>query len=87
MGRRDQAGGALPGGIAGKAVAVALFVLIASLCALVPLSVYTIGGEKAAHTLDSWKTWMAAHNAAIITTVLLVLGVKYVGDALTGLTT
>lgn len=74
-------------GIAGKTVAVALFVVIASLCTLVPLSVYTIGGEKATHILDSWKVWMAAHNAAIMTTLLFVLGVKYVGDALTGLTT
>jgi hypothetical protein len=31
------------------------------------------------------KTWMAAHNAAIMTVLFLVLGGKLVGDAITGL--
>jgi hypothetical protein len=68
-----------------KAVALAVFVVIASLCATVPLAVYVFGGAKAARTLDGWKTWMAAHNSAIMTVLLLVLGAKYVGDAISGL--
>lgn len=69
----------------GKAAAAALMVVIGSLCALLPLGVYLCGGSRAAHVLDGWKTWMAAHNAAIMVTVLAVLGAKYVGDAVSAL--
>ncbi|MED7953144.1 GAP family protein [Kitasatospora sp. NPDC058201] len=71
---------------AGKACAAALMVLIGSLCTLVPLGVYLFGGDRAARILGEWKAWMAAHNAAIMTVLLVVLGATYVGDALTGLT-
>ncbi|MFR9798153.1 GAP family protein [Streptomyces sp. MS06] len=71
----------------GRAVAVVLMVLIASLCTLLPLSVYLLGGDRSAPTLNGWKEWMAAHDAAIMTTLLLLLGAKYVGDAVSGLTT
>ncbi|MCL7425404.1 GAP family protein [Streptomyces sp. YS415] len=69
----------------GKAGAAALMVLIASLCALIPLGVYLLGGARSAETLSGWKTWMARHNAAIMTTLLIVLGAKYIGDAVSGL--
>lgn len=69
----------------GKTVATVLMVLIGSLCALVPLAVYLVGGAKSGEVLTSWKAWMAHHNAAIMTTLLVVLGAKYVGDALSGL--
>ncbi|MFJ8862199.1 GAP family protein [Streptomyces sp. NPDC102451] len=72
-------------GAGGKAVAAALMVLIGSLCTLLPLGVYLLGGDRAGRVLAEWKEWMAAHNAAIMTTVLVVLGAKYIGDALTGL--
>ncbi|MEV0746019.1 GAP family protein [Streptomyces sp. NPDC050273] len=73
-------------GAGGKAVAAVLMVLIASLCALVPLGVYLAGGARATEVLGGWKEWMARHNSAIMTTLLVVLGVKYIGDALSGLT-
>ncbi|NGO74167.1 GAP family protein [Streptomyces sp. YC504] len=69
----------------GKAVAGVLFVLIGSLCVLLPLLVYVFGGAKAERVLESWKGWMGAHNGAIMTVVLVVLGAKYVGDAISGL--
>ncbi|MEU1226199.1 GAP family protein [Streptomyces sp. NPDC005828] len=68
---------------AGKTAAAALMVLIGSLCTLLPLGVYLSGGDRSAQVLADWKEWMARHNAAIMTTVLAVLGAKYVGDALT----
>ncbi|MFC1415080.1 GAP family protein [Streptacidiphilus cavernicola] len=74
------------GGVGGKTVATVLFVLVGSLCALLPLGVYLLGGERAADTLQSWKTWMAAHNGAIMTVLLLILGAKYIGDAISALT-
>ncbi|MFF7775040.1 GAP family protein [Streptomyces tanashiensis] len=70
----------------GKAVAAVLMVLVASLCTTLPLAVYLLGGTKSARTLGGWKAWMTTHNTAIMTTVLVVLGAKYVGDAISGLT-
>ena len=72
---------------AGKTVAVALMVVIASLCATLPLGVYLLGGDRATRVLQDWKSGMVQHNAAIMIVVLGVLGAKYVGDALSGLTT
>jgi threonine/homoserine/homoserine lactone efflux protein len=69
----------------GKTAAAVLMVLIASLCTLLPLGVYLLGGRKSAKVLGEWKAWMAAHNTAIMTTVLIILGAKYTGDAISGL--
>ena len=35
--------------------------------------------------LDELKSWMAAHNAAIMAVLCLVIGAKLIGDAITGL--
>ncbi|MFJ9430950.1 GAP family protein [Streptomyces sp. NPDC101490] len=72
-------------GAGGKTVAAVLMVLIGSLCTSLPLGVYLLGGDRSAGVLGGWKEWMTVHNAAIMTTVLAVLGAKYIGDALTGL--
>lgn len=74
-----------PASAAGKAVAAVLMVVVGSLCTLLPLGVYLLGGDKSVGVLGGWKEWMSAHNAAIMTTVLVVLGAKYIGDAITGL--
>ncbi|UPT46864.1 MULTISPECIES: GAP family protein [Streptomyces] len=71
----------------GKTVAGVLMVLIASLCAVLHLPVYLGGGTKSAQVLGDWKAWMARHNTAIMTVLFLVLGVKYLGDAISVLTT
>ncbi|MEV7671030.1 hypothetical protein [Streptomyces sp. NPDC088752] len=47
--------------------------------------VYVFGGSRSAAVLGGWKTWMGEHNSAIMTVVLVVLGAKYVGDAIGGL--
>lgn len=69
----------------GKTVALALFVLLGSAGALVPLGVALLGGDEAAAILDGWKTWMSAHNSAIMATIFVVLGVKFLGEAIAGL--
>ncbi|MER7755418.1 GAP family protein [Kitasatospora sp. NPDC097643] len=74
-----------PAGGAGKAVAGVLMVLVGSLCVLLPLGVHLLGGASSARILGEWKAWLAAHHAAIDTTVLAVLGAAYLGDAVTGL--
>jgi hypothetical protein len=65
--------------------ALAVFILVGSLSILTPVGIYFGLGAKAAVILEELKTWMAAHNAAIMAVLLLVLGVKLIGDAIGGL--
>ena len=74
------AGAGLDGGA--QAVVLAVFVLIGSLGVLAPLVVYLVAGENAARTLDTWKTWAATHNAAVMAVLFLVFGFKLVGDGI-----
>ena len=74
------AGAGLAGGQ--QAVALAVFVLIGSLGVLTPLVLYLVAGERAARTLDGWKTWAGDHNAAIMAVLFLVFGLKLVGDGI-----
>jgi threonine/homoserine/homoserine lactone efflux protein len=64
---------------------LAIFILVGSLSILAPVFIYFALGSRAATILDELKTWMAAHNAAIMAVLLLVLGVKLIGDAIGGL--
>lgn len=68
-----------------EAVALAIFVLVGSMTILTPAVIYFAMGARAAELLDAMKEWMAAHNAAIMTVLLLVLGAKLIGDAVAGL--
>lgn len=70
-----------------EAVALAVFVVLGSLTILAPVVVYLVMGARAKQILDELKGFMAAHNAAIMTVLLLVLGAKLIGDAVSGLTT
>jgi len=74
-------------GISGgeAAGALAIFILIGSLSILAPVVIYFALGSRATAILDELKTWMALHNAAIMAVLLLVLGVKLIGDAIGGL--
>jgi threonine/homoserine/homoserine lactone efflux protein len=67
------------------AVALAVFILIGSVTILAPLAIYFALGAEAKRVLDGMKTWMADHNAAIMTVLLLVLGAKLTGDGIGGL--
>jgi threonine/homoserine/homoserine lactone efflux protein len=74
------AGAGLSGGE--QAVVLAVFVLIGSVGVLAPLVVYLFAGAGAARTLDSWKTWAATNNAAVLAVLFLVFGFKLVGDGI-----
>jgi hypothetical protein len=76
-------------GISGgqEAMALAVFIVLGSLTILVPVAIYFLMGAKAKEILDGLKGFMAAHNAAIMTVLLLVLGAKLIGGAIAGLST
>jgi hypothetical protein len=50
----------------------------------VPVIMYFALGERAAEPLDRLKTWMGHNNAVIMSVLLLVIGVKLIGDAIAG---
>jgi threonine/homoserine/homoserine lactone efflux protein len=63
-------------------VALAVFVLIATLGVGIPLVLFLVAGERAARTLDAMKGWLAAHNNAVMAVLLLVIGAKLLGDGI-----
>ena len=60
-------------------VALAVFVVLASLSIAIPVVFYLLGGAKAKTTLDGWKVWLSAHNSAVMAVLLLVFGVVLIG--------
>ncbi len=65
--------------------AVVIFTLLATSTVSVPVLAYAVGRKRMARPLESLHTWLAAHSAAVMTTLLLVLGVVLVGKAVGGL--
>jgi threonine/homoserine/homoserine lactone efflux protein len=63
-------------------IAVIVFVLLGSIAIIVPVAYAIFGGDAATQTLDGWKTWLGDHNAAVMTVVLLVMGVVLVGKGI-----
>jgi threonine/homoserine/homoserine lactone efflux protein len=68
-----------------EVVAMAVFVVVATLGPGIPVAIYFAMGERAAKLLDELKAWMGLHNAAIMTVLLLVIGAKLIGDGISGL--
>jgi threonine/homoserine/homoserine lactone efflux protein len=67
-----------------QAVAYAIFVLIATIGVGTPVVLALAMGDRSARLLDEIKDWMAANNAVIMAVLLLVLGVKLIGDGIGG---
>jgi Sap, sulfolipid-1-addressing protein len=76
------------GGASGGEAAVGLvvFVVLASISIVVPVVFYLGGGERAAHVLDGWRTWLSENNAAMMAVLFVVFGVVLFSQGLRGLT-
>jgi threonine/homoserine/homoserine lactone efflux protein len=70
----------------GQAVALAVFVVLGTVGPGLPLGISYALGARSAHVLEALRRWMAAHNTAIMTVLLLVIGLKLMGDGIAGLT-
>jgi threonine/homoserine/homoserine lactone efflux protein len=82
------AGVVIDGAVAagGNAAAmIILFVFLASLSIGVPVAYILVGGEGARRTLDGWRAWLTAHNAAVMAVLFVVIGAKLLGQGLDGL--
>lgn len=66
-------------------LAVAAFVAIGSATVAGAVLFHLLAGDRAAAPLGEIRRFMAEHNAAIMTVVLLLLGAKLLGDGLGGL--
>jgi threonine/homoserine/homoserine lactone efflux protein len=69
----------------GEAVALAVFVLLGTVGPGLPLGIYLALGTRSRAVLEGLRTWLAAHNAAIMAVLLVVIGAKLVGDGIAGL--
>lgn len=80
------AGGLVIGSAAltiGETVIVsAIFVVIAASTVLVPVVAYLIASKAMAAPLDRLRGWLVEHNAAIMATLLLVIGVVLIGKGI-----
>jgi threonine/homoserine/homoserine lactone efflux protein len=70
-----------------SALAVAVFVVIASASVAGPVLFYLLATDRAVGPLASLKTFMSRHNAVIVIVVLLILGAKLLGQGLGGVAT
>jgi threonine/homoserine/homoserine lactone efflux protein len=65
-----------------EAALIIVFTVIASLSIAVPLVYVLVGGESAKRTLEGWRTWLSANNAALMTVLFIVIGANLVGTGL-----
>jgi hypothetical protein len=63
----------------------AVFALVGTVGVGAPVLLYLALGERSTGMLAELKDWMGRHNAAIMSVLCLVIGVKLIGDAIGGL--
>ena len=75
-------------GISGgeQAIAYAVFALIGTLGVGTPVGIYFAMGARSEKLLAGLKDWMARYNTVIMALICLLIGVKLIGDGITGLT-
>ncbi len=66
-------------------IALAVFVILASLTVATPVFYYLFAGPSAEKMLASWKAWLVTNNATVMFILFLVLGVALIGEGLGGL--
>jgi Sap, sulfolipid-1-addressing protein len=68
-----------------QAVALAVFIVLATLGVGAPVAVYFLMGDRASKILGELHDWMARENATIMAVLCLIIGAKLIGDAITAL--
>ncbi|GAA4361414.1 GAP family protein [Angustibacter luteus] len=76
-------GSTLPSG--DVVVATVVFIVLASCTVAVPVIGYAVAKERMRDPLDELKVWLQANNVAVMSVLLLVIGVVLVGKGLAGL--
>ena len=69
----------------GEAIgAVAIFTVIAASTVALPVIGFLVAHERLRQPLDNLRTWLQANNAAVMSVLLLVLGVVLLGKGIGG---
>ena len=63
-------------------IVLGVFVIIGTLGLGIPIAIYFLGGDKSAGTLRELQHWLALHNAAIMSVLFVVIGMKLIGSGL-----
>ena len=75
--------GGLPTGE--TAVAIAVFVTIASCSIAVPVLGYLVAADRMQRPLEEMRSWLTLHNPAVMSVLLLVIGISILGQGVAGL--
>jgi len=67
-----------------QAVALAVYVAVATLGVGLPVLAYFALGERSRRMLGELKSWMAANNATIVAVICLLIAAKLIGDGISG---
>jgi hypothetical protein len=70
---------------ASQAVVLLVFALVGTFGVAAPLAIFLATGDRAAHLLDGLRHWLARNNPVIMSVLLVVIGSKILGDAISGL--
>jgi threonine/homoserine/homoserine lactone efflux protein len=70
-----------------QALSYLIFVVIASIGVAAPVVIYFAMGERSQDLLADLETWLAHNNAVIMAVLMLVIGVKLIGNAISGFST
>lgn len=75
------------GGLSGgeDVIAVAVFTVLAASTVAVPVLAYAVARDRLRGPLDELKEWLQAHNAAVMSVLLLVIGTVLIGKGIGGL--
>ena len=68
-----------------QAGAYVVFVVIASIGVATPVVIYFALGDRSRDILDRLKIWLVRNNSVIMTVLLVVIGSKILGEAISGL--
>jgi len=68
-----------------EAVAVAVFTGLAASTVAVPVLAYAVARDRLHGPLEGLKTWLLAHNAAVMSVLLLIVGTVLIGKGIGGL--
>jgi threonine/homoserine/homoserine lactone efflux protein len=67
--------------------AYVVFVAIASIGIAAPVVIYFAMGDRSQRVLGGLKTWLAHNNNVIMAVLMLIIGVKLIGNAISGFST
>ena len=70
---------------ASQAVAMIVFIVIATLGVGAPVGIYYLMGDKATKILADLHDWMTRENTTIMAVICLIIGAKLIGDAISAL--